>query len=448
MAEQNNSELMNYSRKKHKSSMFIVLIISLAVGLLVGSISFFLSYNYMISDSSGEIVEDGFSANDMADQVQANLIGSEIDGVVKEISSDDNTIVFYNLKNNTTTSVTATADTKYPADVNFDAIKIGDIFTYIFDKDKHITELKDCKEKSDDSDTGVWEMEDVGLAVSSSASMLKFTDKAEKYKDQSFKYVDGLTTVRYKNEYSSLEKLSPLDYVKVIGYDNGKVNKVYSVTIEKSHGELQVLNINYVEDVVLEINGQEYSPGADDPRVLLTEGTYNVKISAKYCEPVTKEVVIDPDKPASVDLTQLMVKAGALDVNTNVSGCRIYINDQEYDQSETILLKYGTYTVKATKDGYNDATGEVTIDADNNYIDLDLDKKEKSGTVKITASPSNASIYIDDVEYGTGSIEKRVALGSYIVKAEADGYETDKKQINVTAEGQNINVNFDLQPSN
>ncbi|MGN1318824.1 MAG: PEGA domain-containing protein [Lachnospirales bacterium] len=436
MAEISNNELINHNRKKRRGVIPIVLIISLAIGLIVGAMSFFISYKYMITDSADEIPQDSFSANDMAGQVQANLIGSDIDAVVKSVDASAKTITFYNLKNDTTTTVNATENTTYPKEVTFESIKIGDIFTYVFDKDKNITEIKTCKDE--------WVIEDVGLAVSTSAKMLKFGDMAEKYAGTSYKYVDSLTTVRFNNEYLTLENISPMDYVMVKGYDNGRVNKAYSVTIKKSHGELQIQNINYIDNVKLEINGKTYTPSTEDPRMILTEGTYNIIITGDNCEPTSKEVIIDPSKPFVIDLSQIMVKAGALDVSTNVRGCKIYINNKEYQEGETILLEYGKYEVRATKDGYNEAKGQVTIDADNNYIDLDLDKIDKSGTVSITASPSNAEIFIDGISYGTGSVTKNVALGSYVVSASASGYNTEKKQINVTAEGQQINVNLNL----
>lgn len=438
MAEQSNNELINHGKKKQRSVLPLVLVISVAVGLIVGAMSFFVAYRYMITDSADEIPEDTFSANDMADQVQANLIGSEIDAVVKSVDTNANSITFYNIKNDTTTVVTANENTTYPKDVNFANIKIGDLFTYIFDENKNIKEIKKCK--------GEWSVEDVGLAVNTQAKMLTFTDTAEKYSGNSYKYVDDLTTIRYKNEYTTLEKLSPMDYVIVKGYDNGRINKAYSVTIVKSHGELQIQNINYIDNVKIEVNGEKYSPDESDPRMILTEGTYNIKISGDNCDEVAKEIVIDPATPFVIDLSKIIVKSGALDVSTNVSDCKIYINNKEYKDGETILLEYGKYEVRATKDGYNDAKDTVTIDEDNNYIDLYLDKINKSGTVTITASPSTAEIYIDGALYGTGTVTKQLALGSYVVSASQSGYTTDKKQVNITAEGQQINVNLEIAP--
>lgn len=436
MAEQSNSELINYGRKKKKGVVPMVLVVALIVGLLVGALSFFFAYRYMISDSEGEIPEDTFSANDMADQVLANLIGSDIDAVVKSVDKDNKTITFYNLKKETVNTVTVNEESTLPADVTFDTIKIGDIYTYVFNEDKSLDELKECKD--------AWTVSDVGLAISTSAKLVKFTGTAENNADTSYKYIEGLTTVRYKNDYSTLEKVSPLDYVELRGYKNGGINRVYSITILKSHGELQFQNINAIDDVVVEINGDKHEPDRKDPRILLTEGTYNIKISGSNCEPVTKTVTIDSAAPFTIDLAKIIVKSGVLNVSANVTDYKVYINNKEYTGGE--LLEYGTYDVIGKKDGYVDAKVSVVIDSDTNSCNLSFEKIDKSGTIGVSVSPSDAQIYIDGTLYGTGSITQKLPLGSYIVSASADGYNTSKKQVNITAVDQQIPVTFTLTP--
>ena len=59
---------------------------------------------------------------------QANLIGSDIDAVVKSIDKEANTIVFYNLKNDTSSTVNVTDTTIFPKNVTMDTIAVGDIY--------------------------------------------------------------------------------------------------------------------------------------------------------------------------------------------------------------------------------------------------------------------------------------------------------------------------------
>ncbi|MDO5389382.1 MAG: hypothetical protein Q4F63_09125, partial [Clostridia bacterium] len=96
------NELTNYRRKKRSVTPVMITLV-IVMGLFVGIGSFSVVYSYMIADSEGEISTDGFSANDIAGQAQANLIGSDIDAVVTSVSGSveegNAAVTFKNLKN-------------------------------------------------------------------------------------------------------------------------------------------------------------------------------------------------------------------------------------------------------------------------------------------------------------------------------------------------------------
>lgn len=122
-----------------------MMVIVVIVGFFIGVASFCMAYTYMMSDETSEPTEERFSANGVLKQAQANLIGSDIDAVVKSIDKEANTIVFYNLKNDTSSTVNVTDTTIFPKNVTMDTIAVGDIYTYKFDKDENITEIKTCQ---------------------------------------------------------------------------------------------------------------------------------------------------------------------------------------------------------------------------------------------------------------------------------------------------------------
>ena len=398
-----------------------------------------MAYTYMMSDETSEPTEERFSANGVLKQAQANLIGSDIDAVVKAIDKEASTISFYNLKNDTNSTVNVTDKTIFPKDVTMDTVAVGDIYTYKFDKDENITEIKNCQK--------AWTVEDIGVSINTSAKLVKFSDTSSKDNaEKSYKYVEGLTSVSYKNQPKTLENISPLDYVKIKGYDNGKINRAYSIEILKSHGEIQFQNMDSISNAKVYINDKQYSMKSDS-RVLLTEGTYNVKVTGSNTMDITKQVNVVPDNPTVIDLSKIQVKTGVLNITSNVDGYKLYLNDKEQNAGESPLLEYGTYTVKATKDGYKDFTSSVTIDSDTNTLNIKMKKSETGGTLNLNSVPSSAEIYIDGSYAGTGSVSRSVALGSYVVECKADGYNSDKKQINVSADGQVINLTFQLTPA-
>lgn len=439
MVTNNANSDLTAKKQKEKKVIPMMMVIVVIVGFFIGVASFCMAYTYMMSDETSKPTEERFSANGVLKQAQANLIGSDIDAVVKSIDKEANTIAFYNLKNDTSSTVNVTDTTIFPKNVTMDTIAVGDIYTYKFDKDENITEIKTCQK--------AWTVEDIGVSINTSAKLIKFSDTSSKDNaEKSYKYVEGLTSVSYKNQPKTLENISPLDYVKIKGYDNGKINRAYSIEILKSHGEIQFQNMDSISNAKIYINDKQYSMKSDS-RVLLTEGTYNVKVTGSNTMDITKQVNVVPDNPTVVDLSKIQVKTGVLNISSNVDGYKLYLNDKEQNTGESPLLEYGTYTVKATKDGYKDFTSSVTIDSDTNTLDIKMKKSETGGTLNLNSVPSSAEIYIDGSYAGTGSVSRSVALGSYVVECKADGYNSDKKQINVSADGQVINLTFQLTPA-
>ena len=439
MVKNNANSDLTAKKQKEKKVIPMMMVIVIIVGFFIGVASFCMAYTYMMSDETSEPTEERFSANGVLKQAQANLIGSDIDAVVKAIDKEASTISFYNLKNDTNSTVNVTDKTIFPKDVTMDTVAVGDIYTYKFDKDENITEIKNCQK--------AWTVEDIGVSINTSAKLVKFSDTSSKDNaEKSYKYVEGLTSVSYKNQPKTLENISPLDYVKIKGYDNGKINRAYSIEILKSHGEIQFQNMDSISNAKVYINDKQYSMKSDS-RVLLTEGTYNVKVTGSNTMDITKQVNVVPDNPTVIDLSKIQVKTGVLNITSNVDGYKLYLNDKEQNAGESPLLEYGTYTVKATKDGYKDFTSSVTIDSDTNTLNIKMKKSETGGTLNLNSVPSSAEIYIDGSYAGTGSVSRSVALGSYVVECKADGYNSDKKQINVSADGQVINLTFQLTPA-
>ena len=439
MVTNNANSDLTAKKQKEKKVIPMMMVIVIIVGFFIGVASFCMAYTYMMSDETSEPTEERFSANGVLKQAQANLIGSDIDAVVKAIDKEASTISFYNLKNDTNSTVNVTDKTIFPKDVTMDTVAVGDIYTYKFDKDENITEIKNCQK--------AWTVEDIGVSINTSAKLVKFSDTSSKDNaEKSYKYVEGLTSVSYKNQPKTLENISPLDYVKIKGYDNGKINRAYSIEILKSHGEIQFQNMDSISNAKVYINDKQYSMKSDS-RVLLTEGTYNVKVTGSNTMDITKQVNVVPDNPTVIDLSKIQVKTGVLNITSNVDGYKLYLNDKEQNAGESPLLEYGTYTVKATKDGYKDFTSSVTIDSDTNTLNIKMKKSETGGTLNLNSVPSSAEIYIDGSYAGTGSVSRSVALGSYVVECKADGYNSDKKQINVSADAQVINLTFQLTPA-
>ena len=122
MVTNNANSDLTAKKQKEKKVIPMMMVIVVIVGFFIGVASFCMAYTYMMSDETSEPTEERFSANGVLKQAQANLIGSDIDAVVKSIDKEANTIVFYNLKNDTSSTVNVTDTTIFPKNVTMDTI--------------------------------------------------------------------------------------------------------------------------------------------------------------------------------------------------------------------------------------------------------------------------------------------------------------------------------------
>ncbi len=433
------NELTNYRRRKRNITPVMITLV-IVMGLFVGIGSFTVGYKFMMEGSEGEISTDTFSANDIVGQAQANLIGSDIDAVVTDINISDekvSTVTFKNLKNDTVNTVNITDKTIFPKATAAENIKTGDLYTYVFDRDKNLKELKACE--------NAWSFSDTGVTVNKTAKLIKFGYESSEHKDTSYKYDESIISVRDKNgNIKTLDDIDVTDTVKVTGYNNGLADKIYSIIIEKGHGTLELRNINNIKNPVVTVDNTEVTVDTGNPLIDLSEGTHTVVIKGKNISDITKEISVSSSETSVLDLSKVIVNTGALTVYSNVKDYTLYINDKEYDEDQSILLPYGEYKVRAVKDGYENFSTSVTIDADQNTVKVKLQKLNQSGTVTLTATPGDAEIYIGDNYVGKGTVKVQLALGSYVAKATCPGYTTQSKQINVSVDGQEISGSFEL----
>ena len=243
-----------------------------------------------------------------------------------------------------------------------------------------------------------------------------------------------------------MSQVSELDYVTIRGYDNGRESKVYSITIEKGHGTLTINNYNKINDGMIQLNDAEPIPLSSTGTMDILEGKYTITITGSNCEPFKDDIVITPTAPFTLDLSDIQIKSGVLNVTANVNDYTITIDGTDYPTGEPILLDYGKYEVKINKEDYDTYTGTVTIDQDINTFNAQLKETVKYGTANITVNPGSAKIYIDGVLAGVSPQSKKVAVGSHTITIKLDGYIDEARNIYISGPDDVVNESFDLTP--
>ena len=149
--------------------------------------------------------------------------------------------------------------------------------------------------------------------------------------------------------------LNPADILTFHGIDS----TVLSVTVEKGHGYLRLVNDENFVGGWLEIGQTQIVRITEDMLVTVPEGSYQVDISYNGGGG-TKNVVINRNEETTLDIGDLEVaeaQYGMVLFSLNPSDAELYIDGSQVDASQPITLEYGIHQIIAKADGYKSLTG-------------------------------------------------------------------------------------------
>ncbi len=137
-------------------------------------------------------------------------------------------------------------------------------------------------------------------------------------------------------------------------------------------------------------------------------------------------------------------------VATVPAGAAITIRDAtglrargEANQSEPLEVVRGSYTMHVRMPGYKDITRSITTKPGQPYSYY-LRLEAQTGTLRVTATPENARIFLDDRLVGEGTYSETLAIGRYEITSEAPGRPASKEVVTVKA-GEASDLTLELE---
>ena len=157
-------------------------------------------------------------------------------------------------------------------------------------------------------------------------------------------------------------------------------------------------------------------------------------------------VTVAEGETATVDLT-LTTLTGSIAVASTPDGAAIFIDGAETGNVTNATLDgiaVGAHNVTLKKDGYRDATAEVTI-AYNETATLHLDLVEAAGSIAVASTPDGAAIYLDGTDTGrtTNATLENVPVGDHVVTVKKAGYADASTTVTV-ADNETATASFTL----
>ena len=242
------------------------------------------------------------------------------------------------------------------------------------------------------------------------------------------------------NELITPEQLSTKDVLNLYEKDG----KVVSIVVTRGHGYISLTGVDLFLGGYVNIGSENIKTIEKNMMITMTEGEYKVSVSkGEYYG--AKTVTVIQNQVTTVDFSEFVadtVENGNVLFDINVEGANLYLNGKETDYSEGMLtIPVGTYTVRASADGYENYEQNIEIKADYQKVNINLKKIEESTSTTqqtTTAStetsgaraeetttrvstknrvyidgPTGAIIYFDDSYLGVAPLDFAMVTGQH-----------------------------------
>lgn len=348
---------------------------------------------------------------------------------------------------------------KYGKAVSLDLLREGDIVDVTFLKtQKHLTSMQLAQTAWEYDNVERYEMNTVRNEVTIGEEVFKLSKDTQ-----------------YFSQGHSIEQmdLNPSDILTFHGIDS----TVLSVTVEKGHGYLRLVNDENFVGGWLEIGQKQIVRITEDMLVTVPEGSYQVDISCNGGGGI-KNVVINRNEETTLDIGDLEVaqaKTGMVLFSMNPSGAELYIDGSQVDPSQPISLEYGIHQIIAKADGYKSLTQYLRVGQESAGVDVQLDKVDadseestdsSSSTSSTAASgsssaadttttyyrvhidaPEKVEVYLDGNYVGISPCSFKKTSGSHVITLRKSGYETRSYTVVIDEEQKDVSYSFvDLTP--
>jgi hypothetical protein len=156
--------------------------------------------------------------------------------------------------------------------------------------------------------------------------------------------------------------------------------------------------------------------------------------------------------PGLRDLIQdLEGRIATIVVRANVPGARLVVRQKtmgEIDGERNVKVRAGSTPIEITADGYEPFRRELEISAGATVtVDAVLVPKVRDAVLRVATRPA-ADIALDGRPLGRSPLEARVAPGSHVLVARADGYRDQKIALSIAlGERRDFDVQLEKTPA-
>lgn len=365
---------------------------------------------------------------------------------------EENTVTFLNLELGRRYTLSYDGTTrlydKYGESVSMDQLPKGSIVDVTFLKSKkHLTTMQLSDKAWKYENVERYEINTVRGEVSIGSEVYKLSPHTQ--------YLSGGRDIE-------LMDLNPTDIVSFQGLDS----TVLSVTVEKGHGYLRLVNDTNFVGGWIEIGQTQIQRITEDMLLVVAEGSYQVNISHNGGGGI-KNVIINRNEETTLDIGDLVIpepEKGMVIFTLSPSSAEVYIDGVKTSIAEPVTLEYGIHQLIAKADGYKSVTQYIRVNQEsvgvNVVLDPIRDEEEEESSESSTESettmdyykvyidaPEQAEVYLDGNYVGISPCSFKKAAGSHVITLRKNGYQTRSYTVQIDDEEKDISYSFvDLVP--
>ena len=169
--------------------------------------------------------------------------------------------------------------------------------------------------------------------------------------------------------------------------------------------------------------------------VFVNEGTFNIKVAVKGYERLVYPL---PETAKSATVYRMKLRgekvADQIPISfiTKPEDAEKWLDGELLGTGESFSVAPGNYALEVRKGGYQTYHKTITVDEHNVlFKDISL-LVSMPAVVKIDSDPQGATVYIDNLKFGTTPTESFFDSGTYPIRIELQNHETIEEQINIT----------------
>ena len=220
------------------------------------------------------------------------------------------------------------------------------------------------------------------------------------------------TVTESRGQNLDVSRISGIDLLNVRGYRD----RAWHIELVSGSGIVEVRNFAHIRNGTIEVGTNVLQSLEDVGDIEILEGYHRVVVRGDNIELFVEEIEVIEGERQVLDLSRARLLNGVLEITSNVTGFRAYIDGQEVSLMAPIPLEFGEYSLRVVLDGHEPYETQVIVNSEIIRVHAVLNRIINMGNLIVDTTPPGASVFIDDVLRGTSPVTIPLEHGSYMLR--------------------------------